>query len=765
MHHAIASQHTPVLLQEAIDSLVTRVDGVYVDGTYGRGGHARLLLSRLGSGGRLIAIDRDPAAVQAAGEIADARFSIHHARYAQLGETLAALGVDAVDGVLLDLGVSSPQIDDPERGFSFRFDGPLDMRMDPTRGESAAEFLQRADERHIAEVIKDYGEERFALQIAKALVARREGGNPVRTTRELSEVVAGAVKTREPGQDPATRTFQALRIFVNAELEELEQGLKVAARAAGPRRAAGRHQLPFARGPDRQDLHRAREPQRDRPARPVRGRAPEPAAGDRADPRRRDRTARQPACALGGAAGGRAHRGAVRSRAAVAGGRASAASGRSWRPGMSRFNVLLLVVLLASSLYLVHVSYEGRRLFVELDRARSEERLLDSEHERLKAEKQAQATPLRVEKTARDKLAMRTRHPGRHALRQLCALRFRRRGREAMSLRTPEGHARRSQRAQRLLFDQPAAGVAHAAVALEVPGRAGGPELLRAAGPRGLCADHRLGVLPAPGRDPLRPHARPAGQSRPHRRPQRPDPGVQRAGAVDLGDPEGHRGRRGAARAPRQAPRHDAAAELADRLEDNPNFVWLRRQVEEPVAKEVLALGVKGIHQVREYKRKYPEGEAAAHVVGFTNVEDHGQEGIELAFQKDLAGRNGTRRVIKDRLGRVVEDVGDSVGAARRPRHRARGRLQGPVLRLPAHPRCGRRAQGQGRQRRRARRADRRDPRARELPELRAVGPQEPERRPAAQPCAHRHLRARLDDEALHRRLGAGDRAGHPEHA
>jgi len=130
-----------------------------------------------------------------------------------------------VHGVLLDLGVSSPQIDDPARGFSFRFDGPLDMRMDPTRGESAAEFLARADERHIAEVIRDYGEERFALQVAKAVVARRESGRPVRTTGELSEVVAGAVRTREAGQNPATRTFQALRIFVNAELEELEQAL------------------------------------------------------------------------------------------------------------------------------------------------------------------------------------------------------------------------------------------------------------------------------------------------------------------------------------------------------------------------------------------------------------------------------------------------------------------------------------------------------------------------------------------------------------
>jgi 16S rRNA (cytosine1402-N4)-methyltransferase len=236
MSHAVATQHIPVLLHEAIDALITRPDGVYVDGTYGRGGHARLLLSRLAAAGRLIAFDRDPAAVAAAGadSAGDARFTIVHTSFAHMVDALAALGVTQVDGVLLDLGVSSPQIDDPERGFSFRFDGPLDMRMDPTRGESAAEFLQRADERHIAEVIRDYGEERFALQVAKALVARREDGNPVRTTRQLSEVVAGAVKTREPGQDPATRTFQALRIFVNAELEELEQGLKAALELLAP---------------------------------------------------------------------------------------------------------------------------------------------------------------------------------------------------------------------------------------------------------------------------------------------------------------------------------------------------------------------------------------------------------------------------------------------------------------------------------------------------------------------------------------------------
>jgi len=251
MTTAPASAHTTVLLDEAVDALLhaappgaaddeqlaRAADGVYVDGTFGRGGHSRLLLQRLGARARLLAIDRDPEAVAAAAgdpDFADPRFSIHHTSFGQMVPTLAAAGVSRIDGLLLDLGVSSPQIDSPERGFSFRFDGPLDMRMDTTRGESAADFLARADERHIAEVIRDYGEERFAVQVAKALVARREGGNPVRTTRELSEVVAGAVKTREPGQNPATRTFQALRIFVNAELEELEQGLSAALELLAP---------------------------------------------------------------------------------------------------------------------------------------------------------------------------------------------------------------------------------------------------------------------------------------------------------------------------------------------------------------------------------------------------------------------------------------------------------------------------------------------------------------------------------------------------
>jgi 16S rRNA (cytosine1402-N4)-methyltransferase len=220
--------HTTVLLAEAVEALVTLPEANYVDGTFGRGGHTRAVLARLGPGGRLIAFDKDPQAVAAASAIDDPRFRCCHASFGDMADELAALGVDRVQGVLLDLGVSSPQIDQPERGFSFRHDAPLDMRMDTTRGETAAQFLARAELREIAEVIRDHGEERFALQIAKALVARRESGAAIGSTGELSALVARAVKTREPGQDPATRTFQALRIHVNAELEALEQGLKAA---------------------------------------------------------------------------------------------------------------------------------------------------------------------------------------------------------------------------------------------------------------------------------------------------------------------------------------------------------------------------------------------------------------------------------------------------------------------------------------------------------------------------------------------------------
>ena len=234
---AIATlRHTTVLLAEAVDAVAQRPDGLYVDGTYGRGGHARALLQRLSPQGRLLAFDKDPEAVVDGLALAstDPRLSMLHDSFAAMASVLPAHGAGQLDGVLLDLGVSSPQIDQAERGFSFRFDAPLDMRMDTTRGDTAADFLASAPERRIAEVIRDYGEERFAVQIAKALVARRESGQAVRTTAELSELVAGAVKTREAGQNPATRTFQALRILVNAELEELEQGLSAALSLLAP---------------------------------------------------------------------------------------------------------------------------------------------------------------------------------------------------------------------------------------------------------------------------------------------------------------------------------------------------------------------------------------------------------------------------------------------------------------------------------------------------------------------------------------------------
>ncbi|MDM0122442.1 16S rRNA (cytosine(1402)-N(4))-methyltransferase RsmH [Variovorax arabinosiphilus] len=217
--------HTTVLLHEAVDALLADrpqpLVGTYVDATFGRGGHSRLLLDRLAPEARLIAFDKDAEAVAEAARITDARFSIRHQGFKDLGE----LPPGSVAGLLMDLGISSPQIDNPARGFSFRFDGPLDMRMDTTRGESVAEWLATAEIQQIAEVIRDYGEERFAVQIAKAIDARRQERGPISTTTELAELVAGAVKTREQGQNPATRTFQALRIFINAELEELQQAL------------------------------------------------------------------------------------------------------------------------------------------------------------------------------------------------------------------------------------------------------------------------------------------------------------------------------------------------------------------------------------------------------------------------------------------------------------------------------------------------------------------------------------------------------------
>ena len=217
--------HTTVLLHEAVDALLGQPQSAqpqtYVDATFGRGGHSRLILSRLRAQDRLIAIDKDPQAVASAAEIDDPRFSIRHQGFDQLDDLQAG----SVAGILMDLGVSSPQIDDPVRGFSFRFDGPLDMRMDTTQGQSVAQWLADAPINQIAEVIRDYGEERFAGAIAKAIVARRQERGAISSTTELAQLVADTVKTREQGQNPATRTFQAFRIFINAELEALQTAL------------------------------------------------------------------------------------------------------------------------------------------------------------------------------------------------------------------------------------------------------------------------------------------------------------------------------------------------------------------------------------------------------------------------------------------------------------------------------------------------------------------------------------------------------------
>lgn len=214
--------HETVLLHEAVDALNIQPDGSYVDATFGRGGHSALILERLGEKGRLLGVDRDPQAVAHANTWRDARFTIRH----QAFHTIADLPDASVDGLLMDLGVSSPQLDDGSRGFSFRKDGPLDMRMDTTRGISVADWLKDAPLTEITEVIREYGEERFAVQISKAIDRCRQERGAIRTTLELAQVVAGAVKTREPGKDPATRTFQAFRIFINAELEELQQALE-----------------------------------------------------------------------------------------------------------------------------------------------------------------------------------------------------------------------------------------------------------------------------------------------------------------------------------------------------------------------------------------------------------------------------------------------------------------------------------------------------------------------------------------------------------
>ena len=218
------SAHVPVLAQEAVAALAIQSGGIYVDATFGRGGHSRLILEQLGPQGRLIALDRDPDAIRAGAALQDKRMTLVHSAFSRLGGVLGELGLTQVNGILLDIGVSSPQLDDASRGFSFRFDAPLDMRMDPGSGLSAADWLATASEGEICEVIRDYGEERFAKSIARAIVAARQG-EVLSTTSQLANLIAATIKRREPGQHPATRSFQAIRIYINRELEELSKVL------------------------------------------------------------------------------------------------------------------------------------------------------------------------------------------------------------------------------------------------------------------------------------------------------------------------------------------------------------------------------------------------------------------------------------------------------------------------------------------------------------------------------------------------------------
>lgn len=233
----MAFEHQTVLLAEAVDALQVVPAGIYVDGTFGRGGHSRALLARLGPDGRLLGIDRDPEAVAVGRELAatDARFSIAHGDFAALAAHVDARGWRGkVNGVLLDLGVSSPQLDDAGRGFSFQKDGPLDMRMNPESGESAADYLALAGVEELQTVFSELGEERFSRRIAQAIV-RARAEHPLRTTLQLAEVVSAAVPTREAGKHPATRVFQALRIHVNRELEQLIEALTQAIALLAPR--------------------------------------------------------------------------------------------------------------------------------------------------------------------------------------------------------------------------------------------------------------------------------------------------------------------------------------------------------------------------------------------------------------------------------------------------------------------------------------------------------------------------------------------------
>lgn len=229
-------KHITVLLHEAVEGLAIKPNGIYIDGTFGRGGHSRLILSKLTENGRLIATDRDPRAIAEANTITDPRFEIHHTAFSAIPDVCEELGlVGKIDGILLDLGVSSPQLDDAERGFSFMRDGPLDMRMDTTRGLSAAEWLEQVSIDDLTWVLKDFGEERFAKRIATAIVNfKKTSGQKITRTLQLAQIISDAVPFKDKHKHPATRSFQAIRIFINSELDELEKALNSALSVLAP---------------------------------------------------------------------------------------------------------------------------------------------------------------------------------------------------------------------------------------------------------------------------------------------------------------------------------------------------------------------------------------------------------------------------------------------------------------------------------------------------------------------------------------------------
>ena len=386
-------EHAPVLRNAAIDSLAIRADGCYVDATFGRGGHAGEILGRLGDEGKLIAIDRDPEAEAAAAVLfsGDSRARFVRSTFSGL---LQHVDPASADGVLFDLGVSSPQLDEARRGFSFMRDGPLDMRMDPDSGISAAAFLAGADEREIAAVIGRLGEERHARRIARAIVAARASG-AIETTGRLAGVVAAAVPGREPGRHPATRTFQALRIHVNDELGELERALPQAVAALRARRPPRRHQLPLARGSHRQALHalgKPRGPGVRRVAAAARFRAPATQARRARDVRRRDRGRQEPA---------RAQRGDARRREA-------ARVNKRWTlVGLP----LLWLAVLASAVAVVRARHESRTLFVQLERLSAERDALNIAWSQQQLEQSVWSNPAFVEQIAVRRRQMRFAEP------------------------------------------------------------------------------------------------------------------------------------------------------------------------------------------------------------------------------------------------------------------------------------------------------------------------------------------------------------------